>query len=156
MKQLMMSRTSSIMASPIDCCKGNYGNCRRSAHIKDMKPLNISSLIGQSWTSTHNLDTRGYAWQDFADAVCDVIMCLNRGDNVLVFRHQGARRAATFVAAIVMVLTQCTGEEAYKHVWSCRAIIEDNVEEFCKGFGNAFNAWRDWFLTTSTSLCLRC
>ena len=61
------------------------------------------------------------------EVVIDLESALRRGENILVFCRQGARRSATVVGTYLMAKTGASGKNVYNYLRALRAVVEDSV-----------------------------
>ena len=122
------------------CLKGEF-SCKKDRRFKDQTLVNITHLIGHSdWEPPEFMN---WAWIK-PDLLEFMFGCLKDGHNKLGFCHQGARRAAAFMMLVIMVLTRCTGDEAYDYIKGLRDIVETNCIEVCRKFCEDRVQWLDW------------
>ena len=123
-------------------CKGKW-SCEKDKRFRDQKPIFIEKLIGNSdWRPTPG---EFVDWNFLKEHVQEFIYgCLRDGDNKFNFCHQGARRAAALAMFIIMVLTRCTGDEAYNYIKGMRDIVETNCIHLCRKFSADREQWLNW------------
>ena len=61
------------------------------------------------------------------EVVIDLESALRRGENILVFCRQGARRSATVVGTYLMAKTGASGKNVYNYLRALRAVVKDDV-----------------------------
>ena len=123
-------------------CKGKW-SCEKDKRFRNQKPIFIEKLIGNSdWRPTPgefvDWNFLKYTVQEF------IYGCVKDGDNPINFCKQGARQGASLSMIIIMVLTRCTGDEAYDYIKGMRDIVETNCKNVCRKFSADRDMWLNW------------